>query len=208
MNEPGFASADPLRALNGFVDREMGGVRRSGAKAVEGEHVHTFEQFHRGGGHAVGVGDVGEIADAISEDRPVSVRDRDGDDLHALMNEGLLDLVQLELGFSSPQLRVVPDVSERAPHSFRRHRVRERMHRLVLPEVEGADVIESQQMIRMRMREQQEVEAWDGMTQELHAKVWCRVDQKVLAVVLDGYGLPEADVFRSEEHTSELQSPC
>src|SRR5450755_846886 len=103
--------------------------------------------------------------------------------------------MQIELRFATADLRVVPDVTERTPDRLRRHRIRVRVNRFALPEIERPDVIESHQVIGVRVREQDEVESGDRLAKQLRAQVGRRVDQAELAVALDLHGLTKAFVL-------------
>src|SRR4051794_11466394 len=112
------------------------------------------------------------------------------------MDERAVDFDEVELRFAAANLRVGPDVAERAADAGRRHRIRERLNRLALPEIERADVVEAHEVIGVGVREEDEVEPWDRELQELQAKVGTRVDEEVLAGVLDLDGLAQSFVAR------------
>src|SRR5947209_12580079 len=196
MDQPRLARADTLRALYGLVDGEVRRVARRGAKTVEGQDVDVLEEAHGRVGDAVGVGDVGEAADAKSEDRPVAVADRKRNDVDAFVREHAVNLVQVELRFAAADLRVRPDVAEGTAHGLRRRRAGEGMDGLALAEIEGADVIEAHQVIGMRVGEEDEVEARDRIAQQLGAKVGRGVDEEEAAVGFDLHRLPQPLVAR------------
>ena len=75
------------------------------------------------------------------------MKNRDRDDLDAVVNERVFDLVQLELRFSSADLRFTPDVAERPAHRLRRFRIRVRVDRFPLTEVEGPNVVEPHEVV-------------------------------------------------------------
>ena len=181
MDQPRLARADPLRGPNGLVDGEVRRMPRRDPQAVERERVDAAQQLHRPVRNPVRVRDVREAADAIAEDGPVAVRYRQGRDGDAAVRERRLDVVQLELRLAAADLRVRPDVAERAPDRFCGGGIGECVDRLALPEVEGADVVEAHEVIGMGVREEDEVESWDGELQKLQAEVGGRVDEKVLA---------------------------
>src|SRR5205807_7309795 len=70
MNQPALTRADPLSARYRLGNGEVGGMPRRRAESVERENLDVAQQAHGGVGDAVGVGDVGEAADAKSEDGP------------------------------------------------------------------------------------------------------------------------------------------
>ena len=90
---------------------------------------------------------------------------------------------EIELRLALLVLRLLEGVPERPPHLAERLGVRVYRHRSPLPEVEHAEFVESQGMIRVGMREQHGIEAFQAHGEKLLSAVRARVDENPRAVV-------------------------
>src|SRR5260370_7469813 len=156
-------------------------MRRRWPQTIEREGVHAAQKRDGRVGNAVRIRNVRERSDAVSEDCPVAVADGERRDVDAFESKWAVDLVQIELRLSAADLRVVPDVAERAADRLGSRRVREGMDRLTLPEIERPDVVESHQVIGMRMGVDHEVETRDRIPNNLRPETQRRIDLKIFS---------------------------
>src|SRR5207245_8390061 len=113
------------RRIRSLDDREKRRMRRGLSQTVERQCVHPAQQLDGRVRDAVRVGDVSERTDAKTEDRPVAVIDGERNDFDVEMPKRAVDLMQLELRLPAAELRVDPDVAERAANRFRSQGIRE-----------------------------------------------------------------------------------
>lgn len=143
------------------------------------------------------VGQVGNVSESEAEDGLRTVCDGDRLELQAEdFERRFVDQIHVELRYRSVSLRAVENVGK---HAFdggkRRPRYIDRNARSAV-EVERADIVEAEDMVRVRMRIYDGVEPRSAGAEYLRAKVGGGVDDDIPIAVTDKNGRPQAGIPR------------
>ncbi len=167
------------------------------AEGVEEEDVEIVEHGEGGLGNLAVIGEVGEAADAVAVDVLAAVEERDGLDVESEEFEGAAVVV---VGFDFGDVGGAGDGIEHI-----RKDAAEGVEGVggsvdgdagALEDVEGADVVEAEDVIGVGVGEEDGVDAADVVAEDLGAEVGGGVDEDVAAFVLDQDGRAEAVVVR------------
>ena len=148
-------------------------------------------------GDAVAVGQVGEAADAETENRTAAVPERNR--LHFMAPEAERTENAKELELRQPSAlrrRRIEHVAEHVTDVVERLRVAIARHRAALQRIEPPHVVHAEDVIGVTVREKDRVDAREPMGQRLRAEVGPGVDEDVRVGRLDQDGRPESRVVR------------
>jgi len=161
---------------------------RAIAQRVEHEDFDTAEEFERRSRDRFGVGDVRERPTTESIDRPVTVPHRDRDDPAPEQFERPGEFMQLDVRLPTVKgERVAEGVPEPCPKFAGCLRIGEHRNGSLPEIVELTQIVEPTDVIGMRVREQDGVEARQAHCERLEAQLRCSVDQnRAIAEVQDG----------------------
>jgi len=188
--------------LKGFDDDEClgdGGVGGMGlvAESVEEENLNALEEGQRFIGDFAVIGEVGEFADAEAIDRHGAMEKGDGDYFLFVEVEGFTgDYFGLEFGAAGFVAGVGEDVFEDAADDVEGGLAAVDGDVAGLAEVEGADVVETENVVGVAVGEEDGVELGDADAEGLITEVGGGVDDDVFVVVVEPDGGAEAVVAR------------
>jgi len=202
VGQVGFVRPHPFDDLEGLVQGEMTEVGFL-AQGIDHQHLDPLKAVPRLGREGVGIGDVRHGPDAESEHRQLVVDDGQRHHFHTGNVERIpVQIVQLHLGNARVRMGV-EDVFELPPERLLHAGHGVDVHVPLLPEVEGADVIEPGHVVLVLMGEQDRIEGLDLVPQHLLTEVRPRIDDEgaralrsVLPVHLEQGARPGAVVPR------------
>src|ERR1700682_2644308 len=177
--------------LYGLERSGDGGMRRMGtmAQRIEEEHAQVLEARHGLGRNIAMVGEIGRVAEAEAVYHAGAVREPEGQEFESKQIEGRgFEDIHFEVRPGRFGFALVKDVAERPAD------IGDGFGRTVdgddaaLPEVEGAYVVESHDVIGVRVRAEDGVNALDAGAQGLIAEIGRGVDEDVAAAVADEDG--------------------
>ena len=182
VGEPRALRAQFFDELEGLLD---GGVHGVGgvAEGVEDEVVEILQEILGGIRDDAEVGEIRGAAEAEAEHAHIAVRGGNGSDAQAVKGEGAINAVQRETGDGAEGGAGIENVREGALQGvecFLRGVDRERS---LLLEIEGADVVEAEDVIGVAVGEENGVETLEAGAEGLVAEVGRGVDDHVAAGV-------------------------
>src|ERR1700730_2547127 len=149
------------------------------AQGIYDQVIQIFEECGRGVWQRAEVGKISRTAKAKAEHFQIAMPQRHGNDLHAHQLERAIDDVKVHAGNSALRGRFIEHIGKGATNhakSFFRAVDRQRGF---LANVEGANVVEAEDVVGMAVGEQNGVEAVETDAQGLLTKVGCGVDDDV-----------------------------
>src|SRR2546423_18862 len=171
---------------------------RAQAQAVEDERIEAAQHVERAGRNLAQVGGVGEVVEAVGHDGEATVYDLDRRDEQIGAETELravFDRVRDDLRQAAAEVRRLEDVLEDAADVRPGAPVCVDSQSAVA-EGQGADVLESSDVVGVAVRDEHGVEVLDALTKRLLPEIGRRVNEYRLAVVLDEHGDAQAFVAR------------
>src|SRR5882724_2689544 len=199
MGEPGAAWLEAVDEFEGLVYRLVHGMRRV-AERVEYEFVETLEQSDGRLQDGAEIRQIGGIAEAKTQDVEITVDQRNWRDGCAEKFDGAVDVMDFDEWNRADFRLTVEHVRKRAAQDVKCFGVRENRQRGLLTHVEGANVVEPENVVSMGVREEDGVEPLKADAKGLLAEVRRRVNDNVLAIAREEQGRAEtvvARIFRS-----------
>src|SRR2546423_2464118 len=196
-----------FQAEDGIRDKLVTGVQtcalpicrvRAQAQAVEDERIEAAQHVERAGRNLAQVGGVGEVVEAVGHDGQATVYDLDRRDEQIGAETELravFDRVRDDLRQAAAEVRRLEDVLEDAADVRPGAPVGVDSQSAVA-EVQGAYVVESEDVVGVAVRDENGVEVLDVLTKRLLPEIGRRVNEYRLAVVLDEHGDAQAFVAR------------
>ena len=179
--------------VEGFGQGKMGDMGLD-AEGVEDKYLQALQEGHGGGGNVVGVGDIGEVADAETQYWEAMVHDGNGNEVHASGHKGLaVDLVEHHRGHAGIFL-VGEDIREFLVEGVDGDGIGEDVHGNALAEVEGPDVVHASDMVFVVVGKDDGVQLLDLMGQHLLAEIGAGVNDAGLALGFQEYCTAEAGI--------------
>ncbi len=151
------------------------------AQRVEKEDIETLKQIHTGRRNAAVICEIGAIAEAEAMRNAVAVIDFDGLDGDAGdFERSCIEDVRGEAGATGLRWRVVEYILEGAANGDERVGGSVDRDIISLHEVEGADVVEAEDVVGVRVRVKNCVEPFDVEAQGLVAEIGSGIDEDSL----------------------------
>jgi hypothetical protein len=175
VGEPSATGAELLNKGERLLDGLVHGMRDI-AEGVENEVVETFEQSGRGRRQGAEIGEVGSAAEAKTEDFEIAVAQGHGDDWHAKKLEGAVDDVEGDAGDGAERRRFIEDVRKCAAEDLEGFFGTVHGDCALLADVEGANVVEAEDVVSMAVGEENGIKAIEANAQSLLAEVGSGVD--------------------------------
>src|ERR1700730_3770257 len=181
VREPRPARFQPIdqreRLVNGLMHR-----MRNVAKRVENEFVKVFEQ---GGGRIwqrTEIRKIGRAPKTKSKHPEFTVQQRNGHNRNSDKFHSTVQDVEFYARNGAERRPVVKHIGKRAPQDVERLlRAVDRQRRL-LANIERANVVEAEDMVRMAVGQQNGIETVETGAQSLLAKIRCCVDDHVFSM--------------------------
>src|SRR5579863_2796179 len=168
-------------ALNGRVS----GMRTM-TQGVEKQNIQILKLALRVVGNFAVVGEIRRRSKTKAQDFVFSVQQADGRELHSEEIERLaIDSVQIQTRNRRFRRRVVERVLKYAADNGQRFFLGVDGDGLTLAIVEGTHVVETENMVGMRMGVKDRIDALDAGAEGLGAEIGSRIDQHGVAVVTD-----------------------
>ncbi len=192
----GTVRCQPLDHLQRLLQRHVRRVVEL-AQRRQDEDVEVLEQRHGLVRDGLDVGEIGDVADAVAEDRQPAVDYRYRLDAHAVDVDrlGALDRVEVEVRFHAEDregvLEGVPEPGAEVLHGVRRGVGRDP---LLLERVEAAHVVDAGGVVGVHMRIEERVDATIVAAQHLVAEIRRRVEEEGDVVDADQRGGAESSV--------------
>ena len=155
---------------------------RSVSQRVDDQVIQIFEK--RGGGirQRTEIGEICRAAEAKAEHPEIAVQQRHGNNLHAHQLEWAMDNVEVDARNGALRGRVVKNIGKGAANHAKRFFRAVHGERGFLANVEGANIVEAEDVVGVAVGEEDGVEAIEADAEGLLAKVGRGVDDDVLAV--------------------------
>src|SRR5882724_1548692 len=199
MGEPGAAWFEAVDEFEGLVYRLVHGMRRV-AERIEDEFVEVFEQSDGRFRDGAEVRQIRSVAKAKTQDVQIAMNQRNWRDGCAEKFDRAVNVIDFDEWNRADFRLAVEDVRKRAAQDVKCFSVRENRQRGPLAHVERANIVESENMISMGVREEDSIKALEADAKGLLAKVRRRVNYDVLAIAREKHGRAEtivARIFRS-----------
>src|SRR5882757_108813 len=199
MSEPGAARFEAVDEFEGLVYRLVHGMRRV-AERIEDEFVEAFEQSDGRFRDGAEVRQIRSVAKAKTQDVQIAMNQRNWRDGCAEKSDRAVDVMDFDERNRADFRLAVEDVRKRAAQDVKCFGVRENRQCGLLAHIERANVVESENVIGMGVREEDSVKTLEADAKGLLAKVRRRVNDDVLAIAREKQGRAEtivARIFRS-----------
>lgn len=210
-----LSGTDMAADVDGFFE----GVVRDVPAALDGvedEDLETAEFVELAFGDVVGVGDVGEVAEAEAEDGQFVVHGPDWDDRNAVDGEGQAGN-QVDVHFRRAGVGLFgEDVVIFFLQGFQYVGFAEDGERAFLEIVERAHVVETAGVVFMVVGQEDGIEVADVFAEHLLPEIRPGIDQECLSFILDQGRAPQplvSRIFRrthfalASDHRNALRSP-
>ena len=191
VREPGAARFEFIEDGEGLLDGLMHGMGNI-AKGVDDEVVEIFEERDGGIGKAAEIGEIGGATKAETEDFHFAVEQGNGDERNTEKFEGAFDFVEKDAGDSAESGLVVKDVGESAADDAECFRGTVDGHGSALADVEGANVVEAEDVIGVAVGEEDGFKTIEAGSEGLGAEVGGGVNDYVLGIAGEKDGGTEA----------------
>src|SRR5882762_2691367 len=169
---------------------------RNITESVQDQFVETLQERHRGVRNVAEVGEIGGTSEPEAEDFHLAVQQRHGNKRDAEKLERAMDGVQRNARHGAERWFVIEYVCKHAPDDIKRFFVAVDRQRRALTDIERANVIKTEDVVGMAMREQNGVEAFESNAEGLLAEVRRRINHDVLAAAGDQYGRTQPLIVR------------
>jgi len=197
VGEPGATRFQFINEGEGLFDGLVHGMGNI-AKSVDDEFVEIFEERDGGVGETAEIGEIGGAAKAEAEDVQFAVEEWDGYEGNAEELEGAFDFVEENAGDSAEGGFVVKDVREGAADDAESLRGTVDGHGGALADVEGANVVEAEDVVGVAVGEENGFEAIEVGGEGLSAEVGGGVNDDILGIAGEEDGGAEALVVGIE----------
>src|SRR5687768_15486485 len=181
--------------LQGFVETEVSRVRLD-ANAIQNQNVQVLKSGNCFVGNKIQIRRVSKIVESVSDDRKLSVDDFEGSNFEILTDTKRSpwnDRVRDQLGQTAAEMRRVKNILKDSTKIYPRDLVRVNTHRPVT-KIERPNVVETEDMIDVAVRDQDRVQSLDLRTQRLLSKINRCVDKDLFITVFDKDGDAKAFV--------------
>lgn len=169
VNQPGFFRCQLLRDLAGFfqsVMSRMGGM----AEPIQNQDVESFQLLHARIGNVVNVRDVCKGPNAVTIDRQLSVHDRNRYELQVYDFKRALHGKELSPGNTGVDLGT-EHVAKCQADLVQGKAIAVYRHRFTGPDGEGKDVVQSQNVVHVTVRQDHGIEFGNPVTQHLSPEI-------------------------------------
>src|SRR5260370_9847966 len=148
----------------------MRGMRLA-AKGVQDENVQVFEKRHGSLGNGLEIRNIRGVVKAKSQYRQIDVKRTVGTQSFHPKLQGAVEDVGQQLGDSGVGIRAIKDIGENAADGVHATRIRVNVNGLALPKIEGANVVQTEDMVGVLVREHHRVQPLDSFAQSLGTEV-------------------------------------
>ena len=181
VRKPGAPRAQLLHEFQRLQHGLVHGVRGV-AQRVKHQIIHSGDQRFGRLRQVAEIGQVGEAADAVTEDRQIAVLGWHGRPRDAQQFKRSVNGVHRNLRNSAQRGLPAEDVRKRAPQSLQRLRRSINRQRRVLPHVIRAYVIEAENMVGVGVGVNHGVESVNFCAQSLRAEIGSGINHHVAAI--------------------------
>src|SRR5579859_120864 len=181
MRKPRAARLNLVNERKRLLDGLVHGMRNI-AQRVEDEFIHSLQKWERRIRQGTEIGEICRAAKAVSKNFQIAVQQRNRSKCRAKQFERAAHFVKRHAGNRTWFRNAVENVRKRAAQRFERDAIRVDRQRTILAQAERPNIVESHNVIRVGVGEQNGVEAIQSGAQSLLAKIGSRVNYGKLAV--------------------------
>ncbi len=176
----------------GFGNAHVSGVLRP-KQCVQYKNLHAPVNLNRSVGNTLGIGDVTERPNPVTENLDVTVRQCHGRYLYAadINRYSRLEYAGRPFGFGSSwkcAMVVVENVRKPAGEAVQRILWSVHSKWSIAPKCDGADVVEAMRVIGVVVREKHRIHLIDPRGDQLESQLRRRIDEKADPVICLDYG--------------------
>src|SRR5258708_4991394 len=184
VREPRAARFELLNQCKSLFHRLMH-VMGDIPEGVQNQFIETFKQGHRSVWNLAEVGKIGGAPKAEAENFHIAVEQRHRDKWDAEKFNGALHGDQGDARHGAERRLVIEDVRKHSPYNAKCFFIAVDRQRRPLAYIEGADVVETENVVGVAVRQQNGVEAFESDAEGLLAEVWSGINHDVLAATRD-----------------------
>src|SRR5260370_19441771 len=154
-------------------------------EGVQNQFIETFKQGHRSVWNLAEVGKIGGERKTEAENFHIAVEQRHGDKRDAKKLNGAVDSFERDTWHGAESRLVIEDVGKHSPDNAKCFFIAVDRQRRPLAYIEGADVVETENVVGVAVRQQNAGQAFESNPGALLAQVWCALNHDVLAATRD-----------------------